>query len=71
MATRKSTAPAPVVKLENITVTNNTAANEHTRAAIEALADAARANAQAIEAAAKALNPYGCSQTGIRVGSLS
>lgn len=41
--------------IENVTVTNISAANEHTRAAVEALAAAATANANAIAEIARAL----------------
>lgn len=49
--------------MSDVTVTMQTAANEHTRDAVEALARAAQANAEAIKEAARALrgpdNAYG------------
>lgn len=41
--------------IENVNITNSSAANEHTRAAVEALAGAATANANAIAEIARAL----------------
>jgi hypothetical protein len=59
MSTRKKPVPAPVAApstwIQNCTITNTSAANEHTRAAIEALAAAAKANAEAISAIANGL----------------
>ena len=46
--------PAPIT-VSNCSITNNSAANEHTRAAVEALAAAAKANAEAITAIANSL----------------
>ena len=50
-----SKKPLPPTNLTNCTFTNDTSANKHTRAAVEALADAVRANAEAIAQIAKAL----------------
>ncbi len=55
-------AVSPGASLTGCTISSNTAANKHTRAAVMALAQAAEANARAIEAASKALqggNPIG------------
>jgi len=57
-STAKKTAPAAptTVTVTGCHLTNQApAANEHTRAAVEALANAAAENAQAISAIAKAL----------------
>jgi hypothetical protein len=45
----------PTYTVQNCTITNTSAANEHTRAAVEALAAAAKANAEAISRIADAL----------------
>ena len=69
MTAKKSTTPTATYTVTNCTVTNNSAANEHTRAAIEALAEAASANARAIERIAQALTgPPANMEAGIRVG---
>ena len=49
------TRPKPRIEISNCTITTNNAANEHTRAAVEALAKAAEANANAIREIAEAL----------------
>ena len=75
MATKKTTpevvAPAaPSYSASNCTITNNSSANEHTRAAVEALANAVAENARAITAIAQALEGGGARMdTGIRIGS--
>lgn len=59
MTARKKPVPQPAPAGHTITnssfVVNATNVNEHTRAAVEALAVAAAANAEAIKAAAEAL----------------
>jgi hypothetical protein len=57
MAAKKPTTPAPtpVTTIENCSIVNTSAANEHTRAAVEALAAAAKANAEAITSIANGL----------------
>ena len=52
MVTKKT---QPTWHIEGCSVTNTSTANEHTRAAVEALAAAAKANADAIAAIANAL----------------
>lgn len=55
-APKAAEAPKPPGHtISNCHFETNSAANEHTRAAIQALASAAEANARAIEAAARAL----------------
>lgn len=51
----QAAAPAPSTTIQNCSIVNTSAANEHTRAAIEALAAAAKANAEAITAIANGL----------------
>jgi hypothetical protein len=58
--------PAPGTVISNCTITAHSAANEHTRSAVEALAAAAQANADAISQIAKALQ--GGSTYGIHIG---
>lgn len=53
--TKKQPARVAHVTVRNCTITNSSAANEHTRAAVEALSAAAKANAEAINAIANAL----------------
>lgn len=61
-----------VTSFNNVTVhNNNSAANQHTLAAIEALATAARANAEAIAEIAKAMNGPRGEMIGIKIGSTS
>ena len=57
MSTKKVTKAAPSHRttIQNCNIVNTSAANEHTRAAVEALAGAAKANAEAIEAIANGL----------------
>jgi ferric-dicitrate binding protein FerR (iron transport regulator) len=55
---KKPSAPTGTT-LNNCHITTNTAANEHTRAAVEALAAASEAHARALEAAARALTQQG------------
>ena len=75
MATKKPTpkavAPAaPSYSVSNCTITNNSSANEHTRAAVEALANAVAENARAITATAQALQGGGAQMSaGIRLGA--
>lgn len=68
--TEPGAAPAPEkpgTRLDGCQIEVNSAANEHTREAVVALAAAAAANAKAIEAIAAALG--GPTQvTGIRIG---
>lgn len=54
-AAKPTNAAKPVTHIENVTITNTSAANEHTRSAIEALARAAEANARALSDIANAL----------------
>jgi hypothetical protein len=72
MATKKSTpaASAPQYTVSNCSIVNTTApANKHTRAAVEALAAAAQANAMAISAIANALKGGDATmRTGIELG---
>ena len=74
MATKKPTpeavAPAaPSYTVTNCTITNDSSANEHTRAAVEALANAIAENARAITAVAHALEGGGARMdAGIRIG---
>ena len=61
--------PQPRYHVEGCTFTNTSAANEHTRAAVEALAAAAKANAEAIAAIASALKGSPATmECGLRVG---
>lgn len=56
--------------ISNCVITNTSAANEHTRAAIEALANAAKANAEAISAIAAGLKGSPATmEAGIVLGS--
>lgn len=61
MVTKKPTAPAAPTAptnstvVQNCSIVNTSAANEHTRAAVEALARAAEANAKAISDIAQGL----------------
>ncbi len=56
MSTKKQVQAAqPKTTLQNISIVNTSAANEHTRAAVEALSAAAKANAEAIAAIANGL----------------
>lgn len=58
----------PSCMITGCSIVNSSAANEHTRAAVEALAAAAKANAEAIAAIAKALEGSPATMdTGIRV----
>jgi hypothetical protein len=71
MATKKPTppAPAPSTTIQNCSIVNTSAANEHTRAAVEALAAAAKANAEAISAIANGLKGSPATmETGIKIG---
>lgn len=68
-ATAPATPAAPINKVSDCVFNNNSAANEHTRAAIVAIAEAARANANALEAAAEALSRgHATNQVGLRIG---
>ena len=71
MATKKkfveAQAPASGTVISNCNISTHSAANEHTRAAVEALAAAAQANAEAIAQIAKALQ--GLPTYGIYVGA--
>lgn len=53
--TKKRTATQPATNISDCNFTNTSAANEHTRAAVEALANAAARNADAIAEIARAL----------------
>jgi len=55
MATKKPAAPSNSTVIQNCSIVNTSAANEHTRAAVEALARAAEANANAINSIAQGL----------------
>lgn len=68
---KKTETQKPEYTVSHCAVTNTTApANEHTRAAVEALANAARANADAIAACAAALKGGNAIlETGIRLGA--
>ena len=70
MGTKKVTQPPPIT-VSHCSVTNTTApANEHTRAAVEALALAAKANADAIAEIAKALRGADARMdAGFRIGA--
>lgn len=62
-------SPAPTYTIQHCSVTNSSAANEHTRAAVEALARAAEANARAIEAIANGLKGSPATiENGFRLG---
>lgn len=66
----QTAAPAPSYSIEGCSIVNTSAANEHTRAAVEALAAAAKANAEAISAIANGLKGSPATmETGIRLGS--
>jgi hypothetical protein len=55
--------------IRDVSIVNNSAANEHTRAAVEALAAAVKANAEAIAEIARALKGAPASmEYGIKVG---
>jgi len=72
MTAKKQTATpaAPSYSVSNCTITNNSSANEHTRAAVEALANAVAENARAVTAIAQALQGGGARMdAGIRLGS--
>ncbi len=53
--TKPKAKPTPTYAISDCIVNNGFAANEHTRAAVEALAGAAKANAEAIAEIARAL----------------
>jgi hypothetical protein len=56
--------------IQNCNITNTSAANEHTRVAVEALSKAAQANAEAILAIANALKGSPATiETGIKLGA--
>ena len=68
MATKKQ-SDGFTYSVSNCTVTQISAANKHTRAAVEALANAAAENARAIAAIARALENNGKSfGPGIQLG---
>jgi seryl-tRNA(Sec) selenium transferase len=72
MAAKKQPAApaAPTYTVTDCTITNNSSANEHTRAAVEALANAVAENARAITAIAQALQGGGARMDcGIRLGA--
>lgn len=55
--------------VQNCTFNNNAEVNEHTRAAVEAIANAAAKNAEALKAAAEALGKsHVTNQTALRIG---
>jgi hypothetical protein len=70
MATKKpASAPAPSYTVKDCSFVNTSAANEHTRAAVEALAAAAKANADAIAEIAKSLQGSPATMgAGLRIG---
>lgn len=53
--------------VSHCTVTNNSAANEHTRASVVALSEAIKANAEAVIATANALKGGPAMGTGIKI----
>jgi hypothetical protein len=60
---------APHYTVSNCSIVNTSAANEHTRAAVEALAAAAKANAEAISAIAAGMKGSMANMDcGIKVG---
>ncbi len=62
-------APQPMTTIQNCSIVNTSAANEHTRAAVEALAAAAKANAEAISAIANGLKGSPATmERGINIG---
>lgn len=62
-------APTPTYAITGCVVTNNSAANEHTRDAVVALANAVAENAKALIAAAEALKGAPASMgAGIQIG---
>ena len=66
MATKKQPSTTTI---ENCNFTNTSAANEHTRAAVEALAMAVTENARAIQAIANALKGSSATmETAIKIG---
>lgn len=68
-AKQATVKPTPTYNVENCTFTNTSAANEHTRAAVEALANAAKANAEAIGKIADALKGSPATmETALRIG---
>lgn len=72
MPKTKKEAPAPEkpgVSVNNCHFEANSAANKHTRAAVVALAEAATANAKAIEAAALALTRAGGETIGLKISN--
>jgi hypothetical protein len=63
-------APAPSYTVKDCSFVNTSAANKHTRAAVEALAAAAKANAEAISRIADALQGSQMTvESGIRIGN--
>lgn len=74
MATKKSEASNAAFETQigtsvaNCTFTTSSAANEHTRAAVEALAAAVGRNADAIAEIARALKGGTINSTGVHVG---
>ena len=69
--TKKTATEKPTYHIENCSITNTVPpANEHTRAAVEALAKALEANAVALGDTAKALRGGNATiENGIRVGA--
>lgn len=69
MATKKTQqAQVPKVHIENTHIAVDSTTNEHTRAAVEAIALAAKANAEAIKAIADALKPSNAPVYGMYIG---
>lgn len=63
-------SPSNYNTIQNCSIVNTSAANEHTRAAVEALASAAKANAEAISAIAVSLKGSPATMThGIYLGN--
>jgi hypothetical protein len=72
MTKKKAAEPAlekPATSITGCHFEVHSAANEHTRAAVVALAEAAKANANAIEAAALALTRSAGNSTAIHIQS--
>lgn len=69
METKKQSIQSPVsgTVISNCNITTHSAANEHTRAAVEALAAAAKANAESITQIAKALQGSSTPSYGIYI----
>ena len=63
-------APLPTTHIQDCSIVNTSAANKHTRAAVEALSAAAKANAEAISAIANSLKGSPATlEYGIKIGN--